>query len=113
MTDLGDLQHYLSIAITHSSDGLLLSQSQYVVDLSQHAGMAECHSTMTPVDTHTKLSASDCAPVADPTEYMGIAGALQYLTLTRPDLAYVVQQVCLFMHDPHEVFTSVLLLPSP
>jgi hypothetical protein len=29
-------------------------------------------------------------------------GALQYLTLTRPDLAYAVQQVCLFMHDPRE-----------
>ena len=49
MTDLGNLQHYLSIAVTRSSDGLLLSQSQYVVDLSQHAGMAECHSTMTPL----------------------------------------------------------------
>ena len=31
-----------------------------------------------------------------------MAGALQYLTLTRPDLAYAVQQVCLFMHDPRE-----------
>jgi hypothetical protein len=27
---------------------------------------------------------------------------LQYLTFTRPDLAYVVQQICLHMHDPRE-----------
>jgi hypothetical protein len=27
---------------------------------------------------------------------------LQYLTFTRPDIAYVVQQVCLHMHDPRE-----------
>ncbi|GJT89223.1 zf-CCHC domain-containing protein [Tanacetum coccineum] len=29
-----------------------------------------------------------------------IAGALQYLTFTRPDISYAVQQVCLYMHDP-------------
>jgi hypothetical protein len=31
-----------------------------------------------------------------------LAGALQYLTFTRRDIAYVVQQICLFMHDPRE-----------
>ncbi|XP_057440497.1 uncharacterized mitochondrial protein AtMg00810-like [Lotus japonicus] len=30
-----------------------------------------------------------------------LAGALQYLTFTRPDISYVVQQVCLHMHAPH------------
>ncbi|WVZ98004.1 hypothetical protein U9M48_043497 [Paspalum notatum var. saurae] len=64
--------------------------------------MAECHSTSTPVDTRAKLSTTDGALVADPTTYRSLAGALQYLTLTRPDLAYAVQQVCLFMHDPRE-----------
>jgi len=64
--------------------------------------MSECHSTMTPVDCKSKLSATDGPPVADPSEYRSIASALQYLTLTQPDLAYAVQQVCLFMHDPQE-----------
>jgi hypothetical protein len=31
-----------------------------------------------------------------------LAGALQYLTFTRPDIAYAFQQVCLHMHDPRE-----------
>jgi hypothetical protein len=43
------------------------------------------------VDTQAKLSATDGAPVADATQYRSLAGALQYLTLTRPDLAYAVQ----------------------
>jgi hypothetical protein len=42
------------------------------------------------------------APVSDPTIYRNLAAALQYLTLTRPDITYTVQQVCLHMHDPHE-----------
>jgi hypothetical protein len=52
--------------------------------------MSECHPTATLVDTKAKLFAADGLPVADPTEYRSLAGALQYLTLTRPDLAYAV-----------------------
>jgi hypothetical protein len=99
MTDLGELHHFLGISVTRDSSGLFLSQRHYVVDLLQRAGMSECHSTATPVDVRTKLSASKGAPVANPAEYRSIAGALMYLTLTRPNLAYAVQQVCLFMHD--------------
>lgn len=70
-------------------------------DILERAGMSDCKSCSTPVDTCAKLS-SDGAPVADATHYHGLAGALQYLTFTRPDIAYAVQQVCLFMHDPRE-----------
>ena len=59
MTDLGELHHFLGISVTRSSDGLFLSQRQYALDLLQRAGMAECHSTSTPVDTRAKLSATE------------------------------------------------------
>ncbi|XP_034570761.1 uncharacterized mitochondrial protein AtMg00810-like [Setaria viridis] len=74
--------------------------------------MAECHSTATPIDTHAKLSAHDDAKLQDGSEYQSLAGALQYLTLTRPDLAYAVQQVCLFKHDlrrPHMALIKRIL----
>ena len=58
--------------------------------------------SITPMDTHSKLSAADGTSVSDPTHYRSIAGALQYLTFTRPDIAYAVQQVCLHMHDPRD-----------
>jgi hypothetical protein len=108
MTDLGDLHHFLNISVTCSSDEIFLSQRQYTVELLQRAGMAECHSTSTLVDTHAKLSATDGAPIADPSMYRSIADALQYITLTRPDLAYAVQQGCLFMHDSREPHLALL-----
>jgi hypothetical protein len=38
----------------------------------------------------------------DTPQFWSIVGALQYLTLTRSDIAYAVQQICLHMHDPRE-----------
>nr|GEU85726.1 ribonuclease H-like domain-containing protein [Tanacetum cinerariifolium] len=37
-----------------------------------------------------------------------LAGALQYLTFTRPDLSYAIQQICLHMHDPHDPHFTAL-----
>ena len=54
-----------------------------------------------------KLSA-DGPPVSDPTDFRSLAGALQYLTFTRPDISYAVQQVCLHMHDPREPHLAAL-----
>jgi hypothetical protein len=46
--------------------------------------------------------------VADPTAYQSLAGALQNLTFTRPDLTYAVQQICLHKHDPRESHLAAL-----
>jgi hypothetical protein len=54
------------------------------------------------VDLKAKLAVDSGPPVRDPSRFRSIAGALQYLTFTRPDIAYAVQQVCLYMHDPRE-----------
>jgi hypothetical protein len=35
---------------------LFLSQRQYALDVLQRAGMSECHSAATPIDTQAKLS---------------------------------------------------------
>ena len=99
MKDLGQLHHFLGVSITSSSAGLFLSQRQYMLDILECAGMQDCKPCSTPVDTCAKLS-SDGPPVADSTQYRSLAGALQWLTFTRPDIAFTVQQVCLFMHDP-------------
>ena len=62
--------------------------------------MVDAKPCSSPVATGTKLAPSDGDPLLDPTEYRSVVGALQYLTLTRPDLSYVVNQVCQYMHCP-------------
>ena len=62
----------------------------------------------TPVDTQAKLPVVEGPSVSDPTQYRSLTGALRYLTFTRPDISYAVQQVCLHMHDPREPHLSLL-----
>ena len=100
MKDLGPLSYFLGIAVTRTNNSMFLSQKQYASDIISRAGMSNCSSCKTPVDTKPKLSASTDSPFVDPTKYRSLAGALQYLTFTRPDISYAVQQVCLHMHNP-------------
>src|SRR6185312_15777403 len=102
MKDLGQLHHFLGVTVETRSSGLFLHQRQYALDILERAGMTDCKPCSTPVDTQAKLSVDLGDPVADPTAYRSLAGALQYLTFTRPDLTYAVQQFCLHMHDPRE-----------
>ncbi|GKB85189.1 ribonuclease H-like domain-containing protein [Tanacetum coccineum] len=69
--------------------------------------IASLHHDRTPVDTESKLG-DDGDPVSDPKLYMSLVGSLQYLTFTRPDISYAVQQICLYMHDPREPHFSAL-----
>lgn len=106
MKDLGRL-HFIGMHVQHSTSGIYLSQHQYMIEILERAGISDCKPCTTPVDVNPKLP-SDIAPVLDPTDYCSLAGDLQYLTFTRPDIAYAVQQVCLHMHDPRESHLAAL-----
>jgi hypothetical protein len=105
--DMGPLHFFLGVDVQRSSSGFFLSQSQYAEDVLERAGMANCKLLPTPVDTKPKLSSSDGNLLSDPSYYRSIAGALQYLTITRPDITYAVQQICLHMHAPRDAHWSL------
>jgi hypothetical protein len=70
--------------------------------------MTNCNTAPTPADTRPKSSTDDGKLIDDATTYRSLAGALQYLTITRPDIAYAVQQVCLHMHAPRDIHQTML-----
>ncbi|GKC41451.1 ribonuclease H-like domain-containing protein [Tanacetum coccineum] len=97
MTDLGFLNYFLGISAQRSKFGLFLSQSKFAAKILERAYMQHCNPCKTLVDTESKLGSD-----GDPTLYRSLAGALQYLTFTRPDISYDVQQICLYMNDPRD-----------
>ncbi|XP_051212153.1 uncharacterized mitochondrial protein AtMg00810-like [Lolium perenne] len=102
LNDLGPLHYFLGIEVVRRADGFFLHQRKYAHELLERAGMLNCNPAPTLVDTKAKLSASDGSLASDAPFYRSIVGALQYLTLTRPELQYAVQQVCLHMHAPRD-----------
>jgi hypothetical protein len=112
MKDLGPLHHFLGITTERRPQGLFLHQRQYANDTLERAGMSDCKPCFMPVDTQAKLSEDDGPLIADATSYRSLTGALQYLTFSRPDIAYAVQQVCLHMHtlrEPHLIALKRIL----
>ncbi|GJT27399.1 ribonuclease H-like domain-containing protein [Tanacetum coccineum] len=89
MTYLGSLNYFLGISVTRDSFGIFLSQRKYATEILERAGMVSCNSSRTPVDTKSKLG-DDSDPVYDLTLYRSLAGSLQYLTFTSPDISYAL-----------------------
>ena len=52
------------------------------------------------MSSSTKLVLHDGSSSTDSKQYRSVIGGLQYLSLTRPDLAYSVNKLAQFMHAP-------------
>ncbi|KAL5547151.1 hypothetical protein UlMin_006838 [Ulmus minor] len=53
----------------------------------------------TPMVSNLKLTSNEGDPVPNATDYRSIVGGLQYVTITRPEIAYRVNKVCQFMQN--------------
>ena len=62
--------------------------------------MVDCKPCSTPMAIKPSLSASDNLPFSQPAFYRSLVGGLQYLTITRPDLALAVNHASQDMQAP-------------
>jgi hypothetical protein len=72
-----------------------------------------CKLASTPLATRQKLSTHIGTPLGqnDAMNYRSIVGALQYLTFTRPDLAFSLNKVCHFLHAPTDEHWAAIVTP--
>ncbi|GJX17486.1 ribonuclease H-like domain-containing protein, partial [Tanacetum coccineum] len=71
MTDLGLLNYFLGISVTHDSSVMFLSQRKYAAKILKRAHMDNCNHSRTPVDTESKLGDDGdlvCLYMHDPRE---------------------------------------------
>lgn len=87
-----------------------MNQEKYAQDLLVTAGMADCAPMPTPLPLKLdKVPGHDVA-FPDPSHFRSLAGKLQYLTLTRPDLQFSVNYICQQMHAPSQSDYTLLKL---
>jgi hypothetical protein len=100
LKDLGAPSFFLGIQVTRDALGLHACQTKYIIDLLYKTHMIEAKPSKTPCTSGSKLSKLDGDLLANPTIHRQVVGALQYCTLTRPKIAYSVNQLCQHMHAP-------------
>jgi hypothetical protein len=102
MKDLGKLHYFLSIEVIQSPKGIWLLQRQYALNKLSKYGMTGCKPILIPLEQNVKLSADEGDLVEDTTMYKCIMGSLIYMTITRPNLNYVVGVASQFMQTPRK-----------
>ncbi|KAF5443514.1 hypothetical protein F2P56_036064 [Juglans regia] len=98
--DLGSLHFFLGVEVLPTKNGLFLSQHKYIRDLLAKTSMDGAKDVTTPLSTSVPLKLSDGSSSVDSTEYRRVIGALQYLSLTQPDISFAVNKLSQFMHCP-------------
>ncbi|XP_047340029.1 uncharacterized mitochondrial protein AtMg00810-like [Impatiens glandulifera] len=102
MKKLGELGTFLGLQIENFNKGLFVSQINCTKKLVEKFGMTDGKKSYTPLDVNPRLSRDEGTCLPDPRSYRALVGSLIYLTITRPDIAYVVGVVSRYMQEPRK-----------
>ena len=102
MKDLGELHYFLGLEIWREFGKTSVTQSKYTREILERFNMNECKAVSTPLEHNVKLSSVDETKEANDTLYHQLVGSLNYLTTTRPNIAYSVSILSQFMAKPLE-----------
>ena len=66
MKDLGHLNYFLGLEITHSTDGLYITQAKYASELLSRVGLTDSKTIDTSVELNEHLTPSGGKPLSNP-----------------------------------------------
>ena len=97
LRDLGPLSYFLGVEVSYDEGFMHLNQAKYITDLLHKIEMFDRKPSKTPDAVGKTLSKFDGDLMEDVTMYRSVVVALQYATMTRPDIAFAVNKACQFM----------------
>ena len=100
MKDLGHLSYFLGLEINYSIDGLYITQAKYASELLSRAGLTDSKTVDTLVEFNAHLTPLGGKPLSNLSLYRCLVGSLVYLTITCPDISYVVHHVSQYLSTP-------------
>lgn len=102
--DLGTLSYFLDIEVLYDANYVYLSQRKYIRVLLSKVQLFECKGIDTPMSTCVKMQKETQGSlghyIEDPTHYRSIVGGMQYLILTRPEIAFAVNKLSQYVSTP-------------
>ncbi|PKU64498.1 Retrovirus-related Pol polyprotein from transposon TNT 1-94 [Dendrobium catenatum] len=97
---LGHVHNFLGIKIRSEPNSYFLSQPHYANSILQLAGHTNSKPTANSACTKLPLTIASDPILSDSTLFRRIIGSLQYLTLTHPDIVFIVNLMSQHIHNP-------------
>nr|GEZ99107.1 ribonuclease H-like domain-containing protein [Tanacetum cinerariifolium] len=92
------------------SKGIIINQSEYILDILKRFGMENCDTVHTPMVAKLKLDLVG-KPV-DHTDYRSMIGSLMYVTSSRPDIMFDTCMCARYQQNPNEHHVSAVKMIS-
>ena len=92
--DLRELFYFLGIHVHYRGNTMHLSQTKYIQELLQQTHLHDSKLASTSSCIGPLLSQRDGVLLSNPSEHRSVVGALQYVTLTLPNIVFVVSKAC-------------------
>ncbi|XP_019420697.1 PREDICTED: uncharacterized protein LOC109330882 [Lupinus angustifolius] len=98
--------------IARNSKGISMNQRKYALEIIYGIGMLGCKPSFTHMSSEQHLHQDSTKAFSDPSSYRRLVRRLIYLTNSRPDICFSVQQLTQFMAKPtithHKVALRVI-----
>lgn len=99
--DPGYLNYFLRIEVTRKLDTeITLSQRKHIIELLIRPKMEGEIPQPTPMIINQHLSKNRGVAILNDKRYRNLVGAIQYVTITGPDISFGVNKVCQFIQQP-------------
>ncbi|KAK4406569.1 Retrovirus-related Pol polyprotein from transposon RE1 [Sesamum angolense] len=95
--DLGHAKYFLGLELARSSHVTYVTQRKYLLDIVHDYHLDDAKATATPLPEGIKFDASSGSTLASPDRYRRLVGRLLYLSFSRPDISFAVQQLSQFI----------------
>ncbi|XP_039026384.1 uncharacterized mitochondrial protein AtMg00810-like [Hibiscus syriacus] len=98
MTDIGEMPYFLEVEVKQMQDGIFISQKKHTEQIQNERLQVDSYSYRTIHEIKCKFNKRS----NEPTLFKSIVGSIKYLTITQPDITYVIGLVSIFMEKPKQ-----------
>nr|GEW42737.1 ribonuclease H-like domain, reverse transcriptase, RNA-dependent DNA polymerase [Tanacetum cinerariifolium] len=93
MSSMRELTFFLGLQVKQKKDEIFISHDKYVAEILRKSELQEVKSASTPIDTEKPLLKDPDGEDVDVHTYRSMIGSLMYLTSSRPDIMFAVNDV--------------------
>ena len=93
------LKYFLGVEVMRSKQGIMLSQRKYVLDMLSETAKLGAKPYSAPMVPNVQLT-KEGELFEDPKRYRRLVGKLNYLTVTHPNIVYLVSVLNQYMSSP-------------